>query len=154
MAQGHMGAVLWSGYLATWMVLTGSGPTIVVLWWLAGLGLLQLITQPLYHTGRIEPSRRHGPFDPSVSPRPDPPLPLAGSDDQQTTPEGTTPAPFGIRGTPFRTGNRKAAQSQNHSAPTRPPRPPNAITKGRSRPMSKLIDTIRHWLHLDRKPKT
>ncbi len=83
--------VLWSGYLATWMVLTGSGPTIVVLWWLAGLGLLQLITEPLYHTGRIEPSRRHGPFDPSVSPRPDPPLPLAGSDDQQTTPEGTTP---------------------------------------------------------------
>ena len=81
--------VLWSGYLATWMVLTGSGPTIVVLWWLAGLGLLQLIMQPLYQTGRIEPSRRHGPFDPRFSPRPDPPLPVATSDDLRTTPEET-----------------------------------------------------------------
>ena len=35
--------VLWSAYLATWMVLTRSGPVIVVLWWLAGVGLLQLI---------------------------------------------------------------------------------------------------------------
>ncbi len=77
--------VLWSGYLATWMVLTGSGPTMVVLWWLAGLGLLQVIVQPRYQAGRIDPSGRHGPFDPRFSPRPDPPLPLATSDELQTT---------------------------------------------------------------------
>ena len=58
--------VLWSAYLATWMVLTRSGPVIVVLWWLAGVGLLQLIM----HWGRIEPSRRHGPFDPRFGSRP------------------------------------------------------------------------------------
>jgi hypothetical protein len=58
--------LLWSAYLATWMVLTRSGPVIVVLWWLAGVGLLQLIMQ----WGRIEPSRRHGPFDPRFGPRP------------------------------------------------------------------------------------
>ncbi len=58
--------VLWSAYLGTWMVLTRSGPVIVVLWWLAGVGLLQLIM----HWGRIEPARRHGPFDPRFGPRP------------------------------------------------------------------------------------
>jgi hypothetical protein len=79
--------VVWSGYLATWMVLTGSGPAIVVLWWLLGLGLLQLIVQPLHQTGSIEPSRRHGPFDPRFSPPPDPPLPLATNDDLTATPE-------------------------------------------------------------------
>lgn len=78
--------VLWSGYLATWMVLTGSGPAIVVLWWLVGVGLLQLIVQPLYQTGRIEPSRRY-PFDPRVSPLPDPPRPVARNDDLPATPE-------------------------------------------------------------------
>lgn len=51
--------MLWSAYLATWMVLTRSGPVIVALWWLAGVGLMQLIM----HRGRIEPTRRHGPFD-------------------------------------------------------------------------------------------
>jgi hypothetical protein len=56
--------VLWSAYLATWMVLTRSGPVMVVLWWLAGVGLLQLIM----HRGRIEPSRRHGPSDPRFGP--------------------------------------------------------------------------------------
>jgi hypothetical protein len=58
--------VLWSAYLATWMVLTRSGPVIVALWWLAGVGLMQLIM----HWGRIEPSRRHGPFDPRFGLRP------------------------------------------------------------------------------------
>ena len=58
--------VLWSAYLATWMVLTRSGPVIVVVWWLAGVGLLQLIT----HWGRIEPARRHDPFDPRFGPQP------------------------------------------------------------------------------------
>ena len=80
--------VLWSGYLATWMVLTGSGPTIVVLWWLVGLALLQLIMRPLYQTGRGEPSRGHGPFGPRFSPRPDPRLP-ATSHDLWGTPEET-----------------------------------------------------------------
>ena len=28
--------VLWSGYVATWAVITGSGPAIVTLWWLVG----------------------------------------------------------------------------------------------------------------------
>ena len=69
--------VLWSGYLAVWMVVTGSGPVIVALWWLAGVGLLQLILQPLYQTGRIVRSRRHGPFDPRFSPQPHSPRPPA-----------------------------------------------------------------------------
>jgi len=58
--------VLWSAYLATWMVLTRSGPVIVALWWLAGVGLMQLIM----HWGRIEPPRRHGAFDPRFGLRP------------------------------------------------------------------------------------
>ena len=47
--------VLWSGYVATWAVITGSGPAIVTLWWLAGmivLGSLWLATQPLFQKGR------------------------------------------------------------------------------------------------------
>jgi hypothetical protein len=47
--------VLWSGYIATWMVVTGPGPTTVALWWVAGmvgLGLLWLATQPLFQQGR------------------------------------------------------------------------------------------------------
>ncbi len=47
--------VLWSGYVTVWMVVTGSGPAIVTLWWLAGmitLGLLWLATQPLFRQGR------------------------------------------------------------------------------------------------------
>ena len=40
--------VLWSGYIATWMVVSGSGPGIVALWWLAGMivfDLLWLVTR-------------------------------------------------------------------------------------------------------------
>jgi hypothetical protein len=47
--------VLWSGYVATWAVITGSGPAIVTMWWLAGmtaLGSLWLATQPLFQRGR------------------------------------------------------------------------------------------------------
>jgi hypothetical protein len=76
--------VLWSGYLAVWMVVTGSGPVIVALWWLAGLGLLQLILQPLYQSGRIVPPRRHGPFDLRVSPRPNAPRPRATKTSRET----------------------------------------------------------------------
>ncbi len=42
---------LWSGYVATWAVITGSGPAIVTFWWLAGVivfGALWLGTQPLF----------------------------------------------------------------------------------------------------------
>ena len=47
--------VLWCGYVATWAVITGSGPAIVTLWWLVGmivLGSLWLATQPLFQQGR------------------------------------------------------------------------------------------------------
>lgn len=81
--------VLWSGYLAVWMVVTGSGPVIVALWWLAGVGLLQLILQPLYQTGRIVRSRRHGPFDLRVSPRPHSPRPPATNKTSMKTPGQT-----------------------------------------------------------------
>ena len=36
--------VLWSGYIATWAVITGSGPSMVILWWLVGL----VIFRPLW----------------------------------------------------------------------------------------------------------
>ena len=60
--------LLWSGYVATWTVLTASGPAIVTLWWLAGmilLGSLWLATQPLFQKGRglggifVKPRWRH-----------------------------------------------------------------------------------------------
>ena len=47
--------VLWSGHIATWTVITGSGPAIVTLWWLVGLvffGPLWFATQPLFRQGR------------------------------------------------------------------------------------------------------
>ena len=47
--------VLWSGYVATWAVLTGSGPSVVTLWWLLGMGVfgaLWLVTQPLFQRWR------------------------------------------------------------------------------------------------------
>ncbi len=75
--------VLWSAYLVTWMVLTRSGPVIVALWWLAGVGLLQVIM----HWGRIEPSRRHGPFDPRFGPRPNAARLPATNNDLGRTPE-------------------------------------------------------------------
>jgi hypothetical protein len=53
--------VLWSGYIATWTVITGSGPANVTIWWLAGLvafGLLWFRTQPLLRQG----SGLHGLF--------------------------------------------------------------------------------------------
>ena len=48
--------VLWSAYVATWAAITGSGPAIVMLWWLAGmivLGSLWLATQPLFQKGAV-----------------------------------------------------------------------------------------------------
>lgn len=47
--------MLWSGYVAIWSVVTGSGPAMVTLWWLVGmtvLGSLWLGTQPLFQRGR------------------------------------------------------------------------------------------------------
>ena len=32
--------VLWSGYIATWAVIAGSGPANVTLWWLVGMTVL------------------------------------------------------------------------------------------------------------------
>ena len=46
--------VLWSWYIATWMVVSGSGPAIVALWWLAGMivfDLLWLVTRSLSRQG-------------------------------------------------------------------------------------------------------
>ena len=46
--------VLWSGYVPTWAVITGSGPAIVTLWWLAGtlcFGALWAGTQTLFRRG-------------------------------------------------------------------------------------------------------
>ena len=46
--------VLWSGYIATWTLVTGPGPAMVALWWVAGmivLGSLLFATQPLFHQG-------------------------------------------------------------------------------------------------------
>ena len=46
--------VLWSGYIATWTLVTGPGPAMVALWWVAGmivLGSLLFATQPLFHHG-------------------------------------------------------------------------------------------------------
>ena len=47
--------VLWSGYIATWTLVTGPGPAMVALWWVAGmilLGSLLFATQPLFQQGR------------------------------------------------------------------------------------------------------
>lgn len=34
---------LWSVYIAAWAVASGSGPTIVAAWWLAGVGALRVL---------------------------------------------------------------------------------------------------------------
>ena len=47
--------VLWSGYVLTWAVITGTSPAFVTLWWLVGMsvfGALWLATQPLFQQGR------------------------------------------------------------------------------------------------------
>jgi hypothetical protein len=47
--------MLWSVYVPTWAVISGSGPAIVMLWWLVGMavfGSLWLATQSLFHKGR------------------------------------------------------------------------------------------------------
>jgi hypothetical protein len=47
--------LLWSGYIATWAVITGSDFTMVIVWWLAGLVVfrpLWVLTQPLLRQGR------------------------------------------------------------------------------------------------------
>jgi hypothetical protein len=42
--------VLWSGYTAAWGVVTGAGPASVAAWWLAGVGLLQVIAHTVSRT--------------------------------------------------------------------------------------------------------
>ena len=36
---------LWSGYVVTWGVVSGSGPAIVATWWLAGVCLVETIAR-------------------------------------------------------------------------------------------------------------
>lgn len=46
--------VLWSEYIAAWTLITGPGPAMVALWWLAGmsvLGSLLFAKQPLFQQG-------------------------------------------------------------------------------------------------------
>jgi hypothetical protein len=40
---------VWSGYIAAWAAVSGSSPIVVVVWWLAGVGLVQAIARS---TGR------------------------------------------------------------------------------------------------------
>jgi hypothetical protein len=47
--------MLWSGYVATWAVLTGAAPEFATLWWLLGMsvvGALSLATRQLFQTWR------------------------------------------------------------------------------------------------------
>ena len=48
--------VAWSGYMAAWTVASGAGPSIVVLWWLSGLALLQAIRQSLSQRREADPA--------------------------------------------------------------------------------------------------
>ena len=41
--------VLWSGYVAAWALITGPGPAMVALWWLAGMVLLGRSCSPSSH---------------------------------------------------------------------------------------------------------
>jgi len=46
---------LWSGYIATWAIVSDSSPLVVAAWWLAGICLMQAIT------GRdVRPDATHG----------------------------------------------------------------------------------------------
>lgn len=38
---------LWTAYIATWAVVSGSGPAVVAAWWLAGLVLWQAIVRSM-----------------------------------------------------------------------------------------------------------
>lgn len=53
--------VAWSGYMAAWTVASGAGPSIVALWWLAGLALLQAIRQTLSQRRVAEPAQDRDP---------------------------------------------------------------------------------------------
>ena len=46
--------VLWSGYVATWTVITSADPALATAWWFGGLivfGSLWLATKPLFRRG-------------------------------------------------------------------------------------------------------
>ena len=55
---------LWSGYIATWATVSGSGPWIVAAWWLAGVALLQMITH-YYVRPRATPAESSQTSDPA-----------------------------------------------------------------------------------------
>ena len=48
--------VLWSGYIAAWMVVSGSGPASVALWWFAGMIVFDL----LWHLTQSRSRRARG----------------------------------------------------------------------------------------------
>lgn len=53
--KGTWALVLWSGYVAAWMVIVEPGAAMAVAWWLAGMIVfcsLWLATQPLLQRGR------------------------------------------------------------------------------------------------------
>jgi hypothetical protein len=46
---------LWSGYIATWAVITGPGPAMVTLWWLVGIVVFSPVwfaAQPVFRRAR------------------------------------------------------------------------------------------------------
>jgi hypothetical protein len=48
--------LLWSGYIATWATMTGSGPAIIIVWWLVGLVVfrsLWVVTRHPFRQGRL-----------------------------------------------------------------------------------------------------
>lgn len=45
--KGTCALVLWSAYLLTWAAASGASPASVVMWWLAGLALLEMFTLSL-----------------------------------------------------------------------------------------------------------
>jgi hypothetical protein len=48
---------LWSGYIATWAIVSNSSPLVVAAWWLAGICLAQAIERPLSRNRRAEPAQ-------------------------------------------------------------------------------------------------
>ena len=82
--------------------------------------------------GRIEPSRRHGPFDPRFGPRPN----ARDYGDRPSQKEEV------------QDWESEGGASPNLLALTQRPRPPERERRASTRPMSNLIAKIRSWLGL------
>jgi len=48
---------LWSGYIATWAIVSDSSPLVVGAWWLAGICLAQAIGRSLSRNHQAEPAQ-------------------------------------------------------------------------------------------------